>query len=367
MVRGNPRVSDHEFIRIVEQHGKGPASRLIGTTERNVFARVNRLRRRGFKINSPLFRGNKPFRPPEYPDRVLFDVPDGIVIAASDPHYWPGPPSIGHRALVKFCRGELADQPAAVVMNGDIVDGATTSRHPPLGWENRPELYQEIEAANERLGEIEMAVPRRCHLVWPAGNHDARFERKLAQVAPEFRKVEGVHLKDHFNACWVPCYTAWINNSVFCIHAYKGGAHHAYNDTLHAGMSTVTGDKHALQVTRFTDLRGDRFGIDTGTLADPWGPQFDYALGKPRNHCSGFIVLTFRDGRLLWPEVVHVLDKEHISFRGQVHHVSENKAPRSPKDADGKAARAKAHDGRDGHSRAGRRGGRSARRRARAG
>lgn len=37
-----------------------------------------------------------------------------------------------------------------------------------------------------------------------------------------------------------------------------------------------------------------------------------------RSWRSGFAVLTVHNGRLLWPEVVHVLSKSEVEFRGKV-------------------------------------------------
>jgi hypothetical protein len=65
-----------------------------------------------------------------------------------------------------------------------------------------------------------------------------------------------------------------------------------------------------------------RFGTDTGTLAEPDGPQFNYAELNPSNHRSGFAVLTFFNGELLWPELVHAFSEDHIQFRGEVIDVS---------------------------------------------
>lgn len=76
-------------------------------------------------------------------------------------------------------------------------------------------------------------------------------------------------------------------------------------------------------MTPFNDYNGTRFGVDTGTLADPNGPQFrNYLEESPTNWRSGFVVLTYRDGRLLWPEVVNVFDKDHVEFRGEIINVS---------------------------------------------
>lgn len=53
---------------------------------------------------------------------------------------------------------------------------------------------------------------------------------------------------------------------------------------------------------RFARINGRRYGVDTGTLADPDGPQFvDYLEASPTNWASGFAVLTFHGGKLLPP------------------------------------------------------------------
>ena len=99
-------------------------------------------------------------------------------------------------------------------------------------------------------------------------------------------------------------------------HRYHNGIHAAYNNALKAGMSIVTGHLHRLAVTPWADYNGRRWGVDTGTLANPHGPQFDYAENNPSPHTSGFAVLTFKDGMLLPPELCEVLD-EKAYFRGE--------------------------------------------------
>ena len=76
-----------------------------------------------------------------------------------------------------------------------------------------------------------------------------------------------------------------------------------------------------MKVTPFSDYNGTRYGVDTGCLADPQGPQFlDYTEDNPKNWRSGFILLTFVDGKLLWPEIVAVstFKENHIEFRGKL-------------------------------------------------
>jgi hypothetical protein len=79
---------------------------------------------------------------------------------------------------------------------------------------------------------------------------------------------------------------------------------------------------HSLKVTPFADYNGNRFGVDTGTLAEPNGPQFkDYLEDSPTNWRSGFAILTFHNGRLMWPELVHKWAEGQVEFRGKVYDV----------------------------------------------
>jgi hypothetical protein len=50
-------------------------------------------------------------------------------------------------------------------------------------------------------------------------------------------------------------------------------------------------------------------------MAEPKGPQFTYVEAGPLNWASGFVVLTYREGRLLEPEIVAV-DAGRAWFRG---------------------------------------------------
>lgn len=246
--------------------------------------------------------------------RIDMQIDDGVILVGSDAHYFPGTVSTAHRAFVKLC-AEL--KPRVIVQNGDVFDGATISRYPRIGWDDKPTVTQELKAVDDRLTEIQ-AVAGRAKLVWTMGNHDARFETYLAAHAPQFEGVKGVSLKDHFPA-WLPCWGLWINDTLVIKHRWKGGIHATRNNTVHAGTSFVTGHLHSLRVTPFSDYNGTRFGCDTGTLADPYGAQFsDYTELNPVDWRSGFAVLTIRDGRLMWPEVVHVIEEGVVEFRGDI-------------------------------------------------
>jgi predicted phosphodiesterase len=257
---------------------------------------------------------------PENGIRVNFELDSGSIMVASDCHYWPGIISTAHRAFVLFAK-ELKCK--AIIMNGDVFDGASISRHPPGGtWEATPTVKQELEACQDRLSEIE-AASLNSKLHWTWGNHDMRFNARLAaQVGDGFKGIVGMNLTDHFPR-WKFSTSVMVNGSCMIKHRWHNGIHAIYNNTLKAGTSIVTGHLHSLKCTPFTDYNGTRYGVDTGSLADVNGQQFSYSEDNARNHRSGFAVLTFYKGKLLPPELCEVLDEEQgiIYFRGNVFKV----------------------------------------------
>ena len=78
----------------------------------------------------------------------------------------------------------------------------------------------------------------------------------------------------------------------------------------------MTGHTHQLQLTAMRDRRGTRWGVETGTMADPKGPQFEYAEGQPSRAHMGFVVLTFdEDSEMMPPELCEMVRGRPV-FRG---------------------------------------------------
>jgi hypothetical protein len=312
-----PSHTDQEFIALWNKHGSvKQLSDILGVSERNISIRRRRIEEKysiilaGVAKNSPDFKVTYP----ENNVRVNVELQNGIIIVGSDCHYWPDIISTAHRAFVKIIK-DL--KPKMVVMNGDVFDGASISRHPVSGWGATPSVKQELEACQERLGEIEEAA-KGASLNWTWGNHDMRFNARLAaQVGDTWRGVEGMNLTDHFPR-WKFSTSIMVNENVMIKHRYHNGIHAVYNNTMKAGISVVTGHLHSLKVTPWSDYRGDRYGVDTGSLADVNGDQFEYSEDNPRNHRSGGAILTFVDGKLLPPELFQVWDDDHVVFRGQL-------------------------------------------------
>jgi len=240
---------------------------------------------------------------------------DGIVLVGSDLHIWPGVESVALRGFKKFCK-EL--KPSAVILNGDVLDFPQISRHPPINWEDVPSPLEEIEAAQYHLHAIEQAAPKGCRKIWTLGNHDARFEMRLAAIAREYRGLKGVHLSDHFNPCWEKGWSCEINASILVKHRWKGGVHAAYNNTLHSGWTTVTGHLHRAGIYQLTDKNGTRWGVDTGCMAEVGHPAFEYTEDNPKSWVSAFGVFTFKDGELLWPELVTKYSEDAMLWRGKI-------------------------------------------------
>lgn len=314
---GKPKLSEADFVRLFEELGPAALGRKIGLVVHKIHSRRRSIeRRRNIVIRSPIAPHSGARRDIEYsqhPGRIETELINGIVLVGSDAHYWPGSPSTAHRAFVHFCR-QL--RPSAVILNGDVIDAAAISRHPPIGWEKQPTVQEEIEAAQERLHEIIVAAGK-ARKIWTLGNHDGRFETRLAMVAPEFAKVRGVHLRDHF-PLWEPCWSVWINDCVVK-HRFKGGIHATHNNTLWAGKSIISGHLHSAKVTPFSDYNGTRYGVDTGCLASVEHRAFlDYTEDNPKNWRSAFAVLTFRDRKLMMPELVVQWDEEHVEFRSEI-------------------------------------------------
>ena len=248
--------------------------------------------------------------------QVELGMLDGTVIVFSDAHFIPGQRTTAFKGLLwaieKF-------KPKAVICNGDAFDGASISRH-DVTDQPQTSVIQELKACQGALGEIEEAAKAARHnvkLLFTWGNHDIRFGNRLAQHAPQFKDVQGFKLTDHIPN-WDFCWAVWPTEDVIIKHRYKGGIHATHNNTVQSGKSVVTGHLHSLKVTPFSDYNGVRYGVDTGTLAETDGPQFTYAELNPSNHRSGFAVLNFHNGKMLWPQLASKFDEDLIDFRGQV-------------------------------------------------
>jgi len=307
------KVSDEQIIEAMKRFGSTKlAAEHVGLSIRAMADRKSKIQIR-HGISLPVYAATQDSRRhsviPENRRLIEHRVDNGHVFIASDCHYWPGEETVAHKAFVKLI---TEFKPQTLILNGDVFDGARISRFPALMGTDPPTPKKEIEACQDRLHEIANASKNAIKF-WTYGNHDVRLFNYIAAHAPDLSEFS--NLWDYFPG-W---HTGWrvdINESVVIKHRWHNGMHATYNNTLKSGRSIITGHLHKLQVYPYSDYGGRRYGVDTGTLAEPYGDQFVYTEMNPVNWCSGFCVLTFKDGMMLPPELCEVINGSAY-FRGQ--------------------------------------------------
>jgi hypothetical protein len=307
------RVSDEEIITAMKRFGSTKlAAEFVGMSVRGFGQRKAKIQMdRGIPL--PAYCAPQESKRntyiPENRRVIEHTVENGHVFIASDCHYWPEESTTAHKAFVKLI---TEFKPMSLVLNGDVFDGARISRHAALMGTNPPTPKQEIEACQDRLDEIAKASKNAVKL-WTYGNHDVRLFNYIAQNAPELSEFSDLF------AYFPGWHTGWridINGSVIIKHRYHNGIHSTWNNALKSGRSIITGHLHQLKITPFSDYDGRRWGVDSGTLAEPYSDQFVYTEMNSVNWCSGFAVLTFENGKLLPPELCEVIGGVAY-FRGQ--------------------------------------------------
>lgn len=317
--------SDKEFIDIWNKFkSTSEVAKYLDISEQNIRKRRRNMEK---KYNIVLHTFDKLHRK-KYDQTMLvtadrvevqLQVENGIILVAGDQHYWPGNIPVMHRALIYLAKKM---KPFAIIWNGDAFDGSSISRFPSIGWENKPSVQQELEVVQDRSHEIVKASPN-SKRIWCAGNHDLRFESRIAATSPEYRDVKGIHLKDHFPE-WTPAWFVTVNPDLSSHteirHREGGGTHAAYNNTLKSGVNIVTGHDHVADVKAYDDRRGRRYGVRHGMTADSArDPQFvNYLEARTPSWQAALAALTYRDGVLLQPELALKFSEDSFEFRGEV-------------------------------------------------
>ncbi len=312
---GNPGLTDAQISEAGEYYARfgseAKAAHALGISRSTFQNRLNAFKaRKGRPDDAASYWTHQPY--------IDHTITDGVVIVASDAHVWPFKRSLSAEALIAVTQ-DLGSDVRLLVANGDFVDGARSNRHDPHGWNKRPSVLEEIEGVQSLLHDWRLAAPR-AERAYMVGNHDLNFERKLVSQAKEFEGMPGFRLHEHFTG-WEFAWACRINwrtlQPVMVKHRQAAGIHAGYNNAMKSGVTMVTGHTHQLEVKPYGDYRGRRYGVQTGCLTDPQGPQFEYMEAGYNSHCEGFAVLTFVDGELLIPELCQVINGR-AWFRGQV-------------------------------------------------
>lgn len=321
------KATDAEFVAAWYQHNGSPAqvAKALGLTDRAVYLRRDALNAKGIKLES-VPTGNAPAQwqqyKPAYERERRVDMWDGTILVGSDLHRWPGEYTTAMRAFLNLIP-EV--KPNIIVANGDWLDGAGISRHGRIGWARTPTLHEEIRALQEFTTDVEQAAfanDPQTLLAWNVGNHCGRADSYLSSRAPEVEGMPLTRLEDHFTR-WQFQWSQFVNpdgpHPVVIKHRGPSGSiHGGYNNTLKGGVSVVTGHTHILEVKPWGDYRSPRrYGVQTGCMADLDCPQFEYTENNASPACSGFVVLTIRDGQLRHPELCEVIGGRAF-FRNEI-------------------------------------------------
>jgi hypothetical protein len=313
------RTTPDEFAKTWVESGFSPTkvAQTLGIHVRNVHARRAYLESLGYQLPS--------ITALEQPERFAYKLREethldnATAIIISDRHKWPGDGVTAAESALLTLLPEI--NPDVFIMNGDLFDGARLTRHPPLGWEYKPDVKEELDACKEFLSSIESRLAPGVEKFYTIGNHCRRFDYKLALTASDYKGVTGFSLADHFPD-WKMSWSVHINPGIVgghtaVKHKQRGGVTAARNNALAAGVSIVTGHTHALTVTPIEDYRGRRYGIECGFMSHRNHPAFEYMEDGPSYTRPGFVVLTWRAGILLPPETVEVDDANVAWFRGE--------------------------------------------------
>lgn len=318
------KISDEAFLETWNRH-RSPTivARIFGMDVRGIMKRRRNIEGR-YGIELATNEEPRQLLPKEGA-QLNATVTDGSVVIFGDVHVDPNDGiTLGETALCAVLAA-LADAGdlRGVILNGDLLDFPTISRHPATEWAHMPTVVDELEAAQGFMARIEEHIPDDVWCNFHFGNHDQRHAARLAQVAPEFVGVNGMDLTDHLSRRWQYAWNTRINEGVMYSdtiikHRWKGGLHAGFNNTLWAGTSICTNHLHRLSVTPLTDANGRRYGVDAGMLA-PFIKErrFLYIENSPVNWATGFAVMTWRDGKLLPPELCEIVRDEVAFFRGK--------------------------------------------------
>lgn len=175
-----PTVSDDQFIRIWKSYASPTrVAEHLGVSHRSVYERRKSIERRtGILLPAATRIGANAGDSGAGARMVMsarrdvnrLEIDNGVVLVGSDAHYTPGLIPTAHKALCNLAC-DLGSGLTAVILNGDILDGGTISRHPRGGWTGLPNVKQELEAVQERVADIESAVAPGVRLMRTYGNH----------------------------------------------------------------------------------------------------------------------------------------------------------------------------------------------------
>jgi hypothetical protein len=308
------KCSDEEFIAIWRALGSPSlVAERLRVNPRNALDRRRSIENR-YQILLPTTNDTRGQVLPsvEFERTRAFTVTDGVVIFFTDPHWLPDHSTVMQDAILKAC--DLL-KPKLIICGGDAFDGTQISRWEPTRGHHKPaDVRTQLESCVDHFDEIREACPS-AEFGWTLGNHDIRLSRFVAVNAEQLLSMPYTRLEDWVKG-WPISWRIDINPSTpgMTVIRHRNMAGMLHLQAQKAGCHYVHGHLHKLNAHRFATFNGVRYSIDGGSVGDPTSDAFDYAEGSP-DHQQGFVVLTYRKGNLMPPELVESVDGK-AWFRG---------------------------------------------------
>lgn len=317
---GPPSCTREEFVALWQRHaGNATAiARDLGVLPRAVFYRRKLMEAAGYDLPASRDCPSDVMGRSAYQQRAEITLDDGVAVVWSDRHRWPGDGVTAAEAALLALLPVL--DPDVLISNGDELDGARASKHPPLGWERKPDMAAELAEVQVGLRRIAEHAPR-AKRYRTVGNHCRRYDYHLSKSAPDYRGIVGMRLSDHLPD-WSESWSVHVNSGAaggHCVikHKIGNGVTAGRTNAIKAGTTILTGHTHRLSVDAIETYAGRHWGVQGGTLADTRSPAFEYGEDAPDKGRSGFVVLTWRAGVLQPPELCEVDDAGVAWFRGE--------------------------------------------------
>lgn len=139
--------------------------------------------------------GTKPQMPPSIAEPWLpVELGNGIKVAVLSDIHIPYHSEVALKSAVKYCK---ARKPDVLLLNGDLADFYTISRHQKDP--SKRNFKQEIQAVQAGLAWLRSEFPK-ARIVLKAGNHEDRWQHWLWNAAPEISDFERMTLSEWLDA-----------------------------------------------------------------------------------------------------------------------------------------------------------------------
>ncbi len=205
-----------------------------------------------------------------------------------------------HRSVCEFLKDF---QPDGFIINGDLMDITSLSRHLKglLSLQDKKskgiiKLKWEIEVANDMLDDFDQVLPKNCIKRYLEGNHEKRvsawLEKDFNGVLEGMFSIEGALELTRRKYDYIPGYPNCFTKigKLTVTHGQSSSLHTAKKHVDDMRRSVAFGHTHTSQMTYVGGLDILQVGVAVGHGADMQAQGLSY-LKKNNRHVQGFLVV----------------------------------------------------------------------------